>query len=283
MENSNSNTNSIHILLLIIGNILAWVSVIIVSILYASGKLNKHPESIIDNYPTKFTPAPWTFSIWDLIFILTGIFVVYQAMPTKRDSVIIFQGIGPLFILNYIFMFIWMFCFSYNFIWASCIFIFAALITNALIYIRIGIHYGTEGRNRLDSEGNQLNSIDFWLLQIPFSLSFGWLLLLTLSNLAIAVSTLPPSVSWKTEGWSLIFQIFVGILVLVILRVRHDPFFSIPISWGLFGIADKYRDDPVVSTSALVVAVLIGIVTIFTFFHIIVANYFRDRYISLRN
>jgi len=60
-------------------------------------------------------------------------------------------------------------------------------------------------------------------------------------------------------------------------------FFAAAISWGLFGIADRNRDDDVVSTSALVAAVLIGIVSIFTLIHILFAHYFRERYAQIRN
>lgn len=281
METSSNNFNK---LALIIGNILAWLAVVIVCLLYSTGRLHYHPEYITQLHPNKFTPAGWSFSIWTLILILTGIFVVYQALPSKRDSVLIFQRIGPLFILNYAFMFIWLFCYSYNAIWASLIFMLAAFISMLIIYIRLGVNYTVEGRERVDHEGVPLSQIDFWILQLPFSLSFGWLFLAFVANIAIAFSTIDPNFGWNASGWSVILQIFVMLICLLVLRLRHDPFFACAVAWGFFGIADRYRGDQIVSTSALVAAVVIGIFSIITFVHIIFSFFYRtERYASIHN
>jgi len=37
-------------------------------------------------YPTLFTPAGWAFAIWGLIFIMEGVFAVYQLLPSVRDT-----------------------------------------------------------------------------------------------------------------------------------------------------------------------------------------------------
>ena len=43
-------------------------------------------------YPTLFTPAPFTFAVWGVIYLLLGAFAVYQALPT--NSVPIDTGSG---------------------------------------------------------------------------------------------------------------------------------------------------------------------------------------------
>jgi benzodiazapine receptor len=268
---------------LIVGNILSWFAAVIVGILYNSGKLHYHPSYVSQLYPTKFTPANWAFGLWTVVFLLTGVFIIYQALPVKRESHLIFIRIGPFFIINYLLMFTWMFCYSFNAIWASFIFMVGILATMSIIYFRLGINYSVESRDRFDYEGTPLSKLDFWILQVPFSFSLGWIILLTFSNLLIAVSSVSPSLGWSQQGWSVVFQIFTAIIALLFMRIRHDPFFAIPISWGLFGIADRFHNDDIVDTSALVLGVLIGITALFTVVHVLFIQFYKVRYAQIGN
>jgi len=274
--------NIFNRLLLIIGNIVSYLVLVIVFIIYNSGGIRYHPSYISDLHLTKITPADWTYSIWILGLILSGIFVVYQALPTKRESHLIFVGIGPFYILKNFFVLIWFFCFSYNVIWAAFIFLLAALVTLVVIYVRLGINYYTEIRNRTDVQGNPMTQADFWILQLPFSLGLGWLTFSIFVNLGAALSG--KDLGWNAQGWSVIVQIIWIIISFVVLRIRHDPFFTAPIAWGLFGIADRWRHDDVVVTSALVAAVVIGIATLVTFVHVLFFHLYRtERYASIHN
>ena len=44
-----------------------------------------HPF-LTSNFYTLFTPAPWSFAIWGIIFIWENVFVVYQALPSERNN-----------------------------------------------------------------------------------------------------------------------------------------------------------------------------------------------------
>lgn len=52
-----------------------------------------HPHHYLLNlvsaaYPTLFTPAGWAFAIWGLIFIMEGVFAIYQLLPSVRSTTV---------------------------------------------------------------------------------------------------------------------------------------------------------------------------------------------------
>lgn len=200
-------------LVLVIGNILSFIVFVVLSIIYSTGKLNVHPTDIVKSHHTLVIPAYWSFYIWILILVLLGIFVVYQAVPTHRDSWLIFHQIGPFFILTNMAMFAWTFCFSYNALWASFAFMVIGLITLITIYVRVGVDYSVAGRARTDKFGVPISVSDFWILQTPFSVTLGWFIMMTICNLALAISASKHHVEWTPEGWSITFQLVSSLLL----------------------------------------------------------------------
>src|SRR5690606_20584839 len=78
------------------------------------------------------------FSIWGIIYLLLGIFVIYQALPGNQGKT--FQKrIGWLFVLSSIFNIIWLFLWQYEYLAASVIVMFLLLSTLILIYLRLNI------------------------------------------------------------------------------------------------------------------------------------------------
>ena len=68
------------------GNLAAFVLVLAMNTLSNVLPLNSQtmPE-ISAKYPSLFTPAGFTFSIWGVIYLGLMIFVIYQALPSQRD------------------------------------------------------------------------------------------------------------------------------------------------------------------------------------------------------
>jgi len=68
----------------------------------------RNTAQISDANPTLITPAGYVFSIWGVIYVLLGVFAVYQALPSQRGSQ--FQSrIGWLFVLSSITNMVWLF------------------------------------------------------------------------------------------------------------------------------------------------------------------------------
>jgi len=271
-------------LVLVVGNLLGYLSVIIINVIAGMGKLHGvTPGDISERHFTKFTPDGYAFAIWSIIFTLNGIFVLYQAFPMKRDSYFIFNAIGPWFILNSIFMLIWPFCFHWDSMWSSAIFITLILITLIVIYVRLGIDYSINGRYRTDPEGIPITRAEYWLLQVPFSIFLGWITVATIANWAIALSTKTQTLGWTASGWSSLLQTIAALLALLILIRRYDPFFSLVISWALFAIASKHHVDPVVSTAAFVNGSIVLIASLSTIGYLLFSYCFTKKYTTLNN
>jgi benzodiazapine receptor len=69
-------------------NIIAFVLTVLVNGLAGSTTIlgGKVTAEISDMNPTLITPAGYVFSIWGVIYILLGIFVVFQALPSEKGK-----------------------------------------------------------------------------------------------------------------------------------------------------------------------------------------------------
>ena len=69
-------------------NILAFVLMVLVNGLAGSTTLlgGKNTAEISDANLTLITPAGYVFSIWGIIYVLLGIFVIFQALPTEKEK-----------------------------------------------------------------------------------------------------------------------------------------------------------------------------------------------------
>ena len=67
------------------GNAVAFLATIIVNYLSNAIPINgQTPGEISDKYYTLFTPAGLTFAIWGIIYLLLGIYIVYQIIDSFR-------------------------------------------------------------------------------------------------------------------------------------------------------------------------------------------------------
>ena len=59
---------------------------------------------ITDEWSLPLRPSGWAFSIWGPIYLLNGVFVVYQALPSKlvprRNNDMLYNQINALFVIN---------------------------------------------------------------------------------------------------------------------------------------------------------------------------------------
>ena len=73
---------------LVIINILAFVLVLVVNSLAGSTSLigGVNTAKVSDANPTLITPPGYVFAIWGVIYLLLGVFVVYQALPNQQEK-----------------------------------------------------------------------------------------------------------------------------------------------------------------------------------------------------
>ena len=70
------------------GNIAAFGLTIALNAMATSIPLGgQTPPEISAKYPSLFTPAGFTFSIWGVIYLGLVFFIIYQALPAQRGNI----------------------------------------------------------------------------------------------------------------------------------------------------------------------------------------------------
>ncbi len=215
----------------------------------------KTPGEISDLYPTLFTPAGFTFSIWSVIYLLLLVFVVKQSKnlfksgEAAHDFV---RTIGPWFFLNCVANSVWLIAWHHEQFLLALAIMLAIFATLVQIYVRLGI-----GQNSV-SRG------EWFGVHLPFSVYLGWITVATIAN----VSVLLVSRGWGGFGispasWAAI-MVAVGTLIgLTMLVRRRDVGFGLVLVWAFFGIwsarsGDKTVASPVVSATLVAMFVLLA-------------------------
>jgi hypothetical protein len=220
-------------LLLTVLNIVVFVwTVAVNSLAGATTLLNGRTSGqVSDAYPTLITPAGFTFSIWSIIYILLGAFVVYQALPRNRDKP--FNGkISFLFILSGLLNMSWLFLWHYGFMTYSVILMFGLLASLIAIYVRLNIGKAKAPfRERI-------------CVHLPFSVYMGWITVASIANVSVALTF----VGWDGGGidpaiWAVLVIAVASLITLTAIATRKDVAYSLVIVWALFGIMSKQSSN----------------------------------------
>jgi translocator protein len=238
-------------------NIIAFVLTLLVNGLAGSTTLlgGKNTAEISDAYPTLITPAGYVFAIWGIIYLLLGIFVVFQALPNQQGKE--FQKrIGWLFVLSSVANITWLFLWQFEYLVFSIILMFLLLATLILIYLRLGI-----GKSKVAIS-------ERLAVHLPFSVYLGWITIASIANVAVALVSL----NWDGFGvsadtWTTLVVIVALIITMLVLATRKDIAYGLVITWALIGISVNQSGNPrivmLTETSAIIVAVALVAVILF--------------------
>ena len=240
-------------LLLTVLNIVVFVVTVAVNSLAGATTLlnGRTSGQVSDAYPTLITPAGFTFSIWSIIYILLGAFVVYQALPRNRDKP--FNGkISFLFILSGLLNMSWLFLWHYGFITYSVILMFGLLASLIAIYVRLNIGKAKAPfRERI-------------CVHLPFSVYMGWITVASITNVSVALTF----VGWDGGGidpaiWAVLVIAVALLITLIAIAVRKDVAYSMVILWAMLGIMTKQSGNPKVFwATGLSIATIVAALTV---------------------
>ena len=135
--------NSKKKIVLQIGNIIGFIATVIVNFLAVGLPINnKTTEELSDALPNLFVPIGLTFSIWSVIYILLGIFAVYQAkdlFKSEKQEIPFLDKISFFFILSSIANVTWIFLWHYQLVSLSLIVMVILFISLLFLYLRLRI------------------------------------------------------------------------------------------------------------------------------------------------
>jgi len=251
-------------------NLIGFLAVIAANSLATLLPLNNiTTESLSDKYPNLFVPAGITFSIWGLIYILLGIYTVYQMIAAFRPASLkddFFDRIGIFFFLSCVFNASWIFAWHYEIVWLSLVIMILLFVSLLVIYLRLGI-----------GKRNDISNKEKGLVHFPFSIYIGWITIATIAN----VTALLVKLGWNRFGldeqfWT-ITVIAVGIIItLGMIFIRNDIFHSLVVLWAFAGILIKRLATPQTPSLLIIIITIVGIAVLSLSIIIQIIRYFKS-------
>ncbi|TFG62719.1 MAG: hypothetical protein E4H36_07330, partial [Spirochaetales bacterium] len=209
-----------------------------------------------DSYPNLFVPAGLTFSIWGLIYLLLGIFAVYQAVGLfKKDQTISGDSQYPSFLDRISWFFLlscaanigWIFAWHHKMVGLSLILMLVILASLLIMYLRLGVRYGrTAGRNAEteaasgDARQKTLKMREKVFIHLPMSIYLGWITVATIANITALLVNLGWNGFGLSESFWTVLVMGAGLVIgLLVVFSRRDPAYSAVIVWAYAGILLK--------------------------------------------
>jgi len=208
--------------------LLTFILMIAVNILANAIPINGVTTAdVAEFYANLFTPAPITFAIWGLIYLLLFGYTVYQLIyKGKNITAQLMNRIGIYFLISSLSNAAWIFCWHYFKIPFSMICMLIILI--CLI--------------KIASENAKMQfSLKEWLfIRLPFSIYFGWITIATIAN----VATLLVYLKWDGFGiseviWTVIAVSLGAIISILTMLFYRDMAYGFAVIWGFIGILIK--------------------------------------------
>lgn len=199
---------------------------------------------VSDLYPSMFTPAGLTFSIWSVIYFLLAGFIVMSWLRPQEKMI---NRILPLFILTCLLNMSWILAWHHLLAPLSAGIMLALLA--ALISIFRTLHQG-------DSTDTKLK---FWVV-LPFTIYLAWICVATIANIAAVLVSL----GWQGEPlspqvWTIIMMTLAAALALKVTLDYRVPFFSMVVFWALLGIYFRWHNtsySPITITAMVLMTFL---------------------------
>lgn len=190
------------------------------------------PKEVSDWYPNLFVPAPLTFAIWGVIYLLVMGYVLYVLGVFHRRgetcNTTLLTRTGIVFIITSILNLSWVIAWHYGLLTIS--FILLALFLLAMIDMRLIIQ-----------RHEPLTTKEKWFVRLPFSVYFGWITIATIAGaVALLVGNGFGGLGLSEPVWTIIILIVGAIIgMLTALKFRDIPYLLVLI-WAYGNILNNH-------------------------------------------
>ena len=228
------------------GNVAAFIAVIIVNSMANGVPIGGQTTGEISaKYPSLFTPAGFTFSIWGLIYLSLAVFVIWQALPAQRENTALANLSLP-FKLNCLANSVWIFAWHYDQLLISLVLMLGILVT--LIQIFRGLDAGTS-----------------MIVKFPFSLYTGWITVATIANIsALQTGGDLNDVGLSAVQWTWLKLAVAGTIGAVVISNTKNIVYVLVIAWAALGIYSKQGATPEVAGAAITLSILAVLLALYT-------------------
>lgn len=229
---------------------------------------------ISETYPSLFTPAPYTFMIWGVIYMLAAVFVLYQWewFDHGTGSTEFRNNIGLTFAVSCLMNILWIVCWHLEAIGLSLICIIALLLTLVILETRIPRRRSVRLTERLSRVG--------------FDLYTGWIAVAAIANAEVLFT----SVGISTTGAVGVFRTITALLtgavagILAVLILKKQ-IVGLAMLWAYIGIlvrhvsADGYGG---MYTGIIVITIICVLILAGCICRVLSEKYLRERPIACR-
>lgn len=181
------------------------------------------------DYPTLFTPAGVTFSIWGALYLLMLIFAIFQMGITKNEveGINMRLDVDLWFVISCAMNAGWVISWHFGAIGLSVLFILGLLVSLVQIVDRIELHKFSSAAGRVSVIG--------------FHLYLGWICAATIANMSVFLTKIHWS-GWglSEEAWTIMVLIVAAALGIALSIVRKAPAATLALVWAFAGILVRH-------------------------------------------
>lgn len=200
-------------------------------------------------YPSLFTPAGITFSIWSILYLLQIAFVIFS-WTTKDERV---SKLLPAFILVCILNACWILLWHYLHPGFSVLVMLSMLATLTYIFLQIQQELFNKKK-------------EYILVVLPFTLYFAWICVAAIAN----VSAWLVSLSWtgfgiEPEVWTVVMMVIAAVLAFYISAKFRAPAFALVVIWALVGIYLRWKQSEWIMIANVAIALCVILTGVFVY------------------
>ncbi len=216
--------------------IVSFIAMVVVNALANLLPINGVTSAAVsDSYSNLFAPAGITFAIWSIIYLLLGIYSIYQlGVFQKNPETLPNEALDTMavpFTISSVANLMWIFAWHFNIIWLSLILMI--VIFSMLAWITLIIQRSLQQQ--------QWTSIQRFAIQTPISVYFGWISIATIANMTTFLVSIDFSGFGISDDIWMIAVVIIGLFVGVITTMKnHDIAYGIVFIWAYFGIYLKH-------------------------------------------
>ncbi|HMP98452.1 MAG TPA: tryptophan-rich sensory protein [Cyclobacteriaceae bacterium] len=203
---------------------------------------------ISDMYPSLFTPAGISFSIWGLIYFWLLVWLIFNWISLNNEERFDYlKSLSPWFWISCILNAAWIV--AWHYLYPG----FALLIMLSLLFVLTKIFLF------LNSSSQIQNSRNDRLINMVFHVYFAWICVATIANTSAWLLSLNfDSYLLSESTWTIIMMLMACALALIMLLKYSTKAYALVVVWALFGIAIRWQHaDKIFFYTALGLCVVI--------------------------
>jgi hypothetical protein len=211
-------------------------------------------SQIANEFRSTILPSGWAFSIWGPIFLLAGIYAVWQALPANRENRLA-RRVGWFIAAGYMGNGIWEIVYpNRQFLLSQVVIVAILLVLAAAFLLTIRTH-----------QEHSLSTQERWLVAMPLALYFGWITAAASVGMAATLTVYDiADAGTAAVVVGVILLVVSGSVAIAMIRAgQRAPLqvwipYAAAIVWALAGVTiNQWESSPVTAGAAIAIGAIV--------------------------